>query len=639
MLLVIAVAAICGTLYRCAGKRMDMEAVRAHYADDSLKLAAAEFLWKYMGDKFAYEGGQLDCYDTLFSVYEECLTKNGYTSPDPKPVRQCWDSLTKVQGLIDVSRLETVHDRRTLSAGDMIKEIDIAFEAWRSAPKFITRDFNLFCRYVLPYRVGTEKWEPLRRKQFETLRKMRDSLVINDDRLIKEFYHELVKVRKYKNSRLMWSYPVSLSRSQMERARRGSCRHLCEYTVHELRACGIPATIDFVSAWGNRNGGHCWVAVLKDSGHIAFDALERKELQLAYKPAKVYRQTFETLPVEKEAERYVPDYLLGTNRQDVSHLYGKTFHLKVKGIEEVMKRYKDYPYGVICVFDNKQWVPVDYGTVANGMFCFKNMISGICYMAGYDVKGDFVPATDPFILTNKAEIRHIRVSKTDTVSMCLTRKYPKFSRIRSFQKGLLGAKVEGSDKADFSVAETLLTIDSLDREKDLFDMPATAPRPYRYVRIKPDEEKEGNLAEILFYGKRKGEEAETLLAGVPFGASAKQGDTDWQKAMDGKYDTYFKKNKKETGYAGMDLGEKNPYTVTHVRIVPQSDTNFIVPGDVYRLEYWDGFVWKWAGEQKATSFQLNFSGVPARGLYILHDLTAGKEERIFTYDEGGQKWW
>lgn len=532
MLLVIAVAAICGTLYQCSGERLDMEAVRAHYAHDSLKLAAAEFLWKHMDDKFAYEGEVLDSYDTLFSVYEECLTEKGYTSPDPKPVRQCWDSLTKVCGKIDRELLDRAYDRQTLSADELIAEIDVAFEAWQSAPKFISRDFGLFCRYVLPYRVGTEKWEPLRRKQFKDLRGMRDSLVVNDDRLIKEFYHELVKVRNYKNSRLMWSYPVSLSKSQMERARRGSCRHLCEYVVQAMRACGIPATIDFVSAWGNRAGGHCWIAVLKDSGQVAFDALERKELKLAYKPAKVYRQTFETLPVEKEVERYVPDYLLATNCQDVSHLYGKTFHIRVKGIKEVTEQYKDYPYGVICVFDNSRWVPVDYGTANKGMFNFKNMAGDICYIVGYYVKGTFVPATDPFILTGDGEMKYIGISKRDTVNMRLTRKYPKFTRIVSFQKGLMGARVEVSGKDDFSTGETLLEINSLDREKDVFDTLVTASRPYRYVRMRWDDEKGGNLAEIQFYGRQKNSDVEVLLTGKTFGLPTKESDTDWQKAVD-----------------------------------------------------------------------------------------------------------
>lgn len=69
------------------------------------------------------------------------------------------------------------------------------------------------------------------------------------------------------------------------------------------------------------------------------------------------------------------------------------------------------------------------------------------------------------------------------------------------------------------------------------------------------------------------------------------------------------------------------------------NVNFIVPGNQYRLEYWDNSSWKFFGEQIATDFSLNFSNVPTGRLYILHNLTNGVEERIFTYEDGKQVWW
>ena len=107
----------------------------------------------------------------------------------------------------------------------------------------------------------------------------------------------------------------------MEQARRGSCRHMSEYYVLTLRACGIPATIDYVNHWGNRSQGHEWVVVLKDSGQfLPFDALDRKRYFFTYKPAKIFRQTFEIQDVNENAAEYVPGYLLASDRIDVSHL-------------------------------------------------------------------------------------------------------------------------------------------------------------------------------------------------------------------------------------------------------------------------------------------------------------------------------
>lgn len=144
-LLTLGVAIVCGMAYFCFEKRVDLEKVRTHYVGDSLKLVAVNFLLENMDDKFAYSGEVLNSYDTLFSVYKKCLMEKGYTSPDPMPVRQCWDSLTKVCGLVDRNLLDKVYDWQTLSADELIEEIDVALEAWQSAPEFVSKDFDLFC--------------------------------------------------------------------------------------------------------------------------------------------------------------------------------------------------------------------------------------------------------------------------------------------------------------------------------------------------------------------------------------------------------------------------------------------------------------------------------------------------------------
>lgn len=68
----------------------------------------------------------------------------------------------------------------------------------------------------MPYRVGNEPIEPERRKQFEELRSLRDSM-FDESRIIKDLYHEFVKVRKYQNSKQMWNYAISLTKSQLEK--------------------------------------------------------------------------------------------------------------------------------------------------------------------------------------------------------------------------------------------------------------------------------------------------------------------------------------------------------------------------------------------------------------------------------------
>ena len=110
--------------------------------------------------------------------------------------------------------------------------------------------------------------------------------------------------------------------------------------------------------------------------------------------------------------------------------------------------------------------------------------------------------------------------------------------------------------------------------------------------------------------------------------------------MDNDYNTYFSKPQHTDGYVGIDLGEGNRRYVTRVRFVPRSDSNFIVPGDLYELKYWENGKWISAGKQYASEkTTISFEGIPSGTLYLLSNLSKGKEERIFTYEGGKQVWW
>lgn len=615
--------------------RPELEKVLEHYQHDTLKLEAAKFLIRNMPNKFTYEGESLERYDTLFSLLA-AYAAGGGKKGDPPFAHQCWDSLRRTVGPLNASSLQKRYDCQSITAGFLINEIDAAFEARQSVPDSFACSFDLFCRYVLPYRIGSEPLEPVRKALFEDFRTLRDSAMTTEDKLIRALFDELRRARQFSNSQLLWDYPVSISKSNMQRARRGACVHMCEYYVDVLRACGVPATIDYVTQWGNRSIGHTWVAIPKDSGQVAFDALEKKQLHFSYKPAKIYRRTYEMQPLDERAVNFVPHDLLSSNSIDVSHLYFPTHKVEVKGEDAVVRTYKDYSYGVICVFDNHRWHPVDYGPVNNGVFTFDNLIGDVCYIAGYYDHNTFIPATSPFILTTKGDIRLIETESTTTDTLHLTRKYPKFPRIVSFVRALKGGVVEVADDANFHTAHKLMDVQT-DSLQDMMDLiPQRSIGPHRYVRIRDI----GNLAEVVFYGRRPGDTHDKELTGRFFGYSAPNNPSaSWQKAIDKDYDSYLAEKPKKENFVALDLGADNLYTVTRIRYVPRSDTNFIIPGQRYRLDYWDGNRWKTVSEKQAGAFSIDFENVPVGRLYLLHCLNGGTEERIFLYEDGKQVWY
>lgn len=71
--------------------------------------------------------------------------------------------------------------------------------------------------------------------------------------------------------------------------------------------------------------------------------------------------------------------------------------------------------------------------------------------------------------------------------------------------------------------------------------------------------------------------------------------------------------------------------------VPRNDDNYVRAGDTYELFYQDGIKgWVSLGKRTATSVWLKYDNVPENALLWLRNLTRGKEERAFYYEDGQQ---
>jgi hypothetical protein len=109
--------------------------------------------------------------------------------------------------------------------------------------------------------------------------------------------------------------------------------------------------------------------------------------------------------------------------------------------------------------------------------------------------------------------------------------------------------------------------------------------------------------------------------------------------FDGNSLTYFFSIEGSGAWSGLALD--NPRYVSHIRFWFRNDDNTIRPGDTYELRYWGGNGNQWIpmGQQTATDSTLVYHQVPSQTIYWLRDLTRGREERPFTYENGNQIWW
>ena len=73
--------------------------------------------------------------------------------------------------------------------------------------------------------------------------------------------------------------------------------------------------------------------------------------------------------------------------------------------------------------------------------------------------------------------------------------------------------------------------------------------------------------------------------------------------------------------------------------MPRNDGNTIEVGDEYQLLVYSKGEWDTLARICAKETKLVLKNMPSGGLYLLKDISKGKEERIFTYDNGKQVWW
>jgi hypothetical protein len=115
-------------------------------------------------------------------------------------------------------------------------------------------------------------------------------------------------------------------------------------------------------------------------------------------------------------------------------------------------------------------------------------------------------------------------------------------------------------------------------------------------------------------------------------------DTCYVNAFDGDPLTSFCRFGLEYSWVGLEF--KKTVRVNKIIYLPRNDDNCIRDGELYELFYWDN-KWISLGQQTGSNktYRLTYHNVPTNALLLLHDLTKGTEERIFTYEKGEQVWW
>lgn len=413
----------------------------------------------------------------------------------------------------------------------------------------------------------------------------------------------------------------------------GNCRDEASYVIYLSRSVGVPAAIDFTPHWGNRSNSHSWSVLLKPDGkatpfYMGCVPGDTAQYFHPYKKTKIFRRTFrinQVMQHDFDGEKNVPALFKIPTFTDVTNEYYQTTDI----VRSIPGKYSDHKVAYICVYDNKRWEPVYYGTIDKGKVVFKSMGRGILYSTCICKDGQMVPIENPYVLETNGKVREIKPSAR-RVTLRLYRKYPYMGREDYFNFRMWNGKFQGSHTRDFSTPTDLYVFEGM-TEGCWYERSVEDKETYRYLRYIGPNGSFCNINELEFFDK-----SGNKLTGKIIGTDGVQGKTK-ETVFDGNILTGFQGNSPDGHWVGLRL--TRPSQVGKIRFIPRNDGNCIEVGDKYQLMMYDKLQWKVLAVQVATSNVITFSHIPHGGLYLLSNLTKGSEERIFTYENDKQIWW
>jgi len=614
--------------------RNSLEEVLDHYSGspaDSLKLKAAYFLIENIEGWYYYDGD-------LLKKYQEYLKLIRH---DDKHGEYFMKSFMAMYGSFSYDGVERKYDIDEITAAQMIENIDVSFKVWREQPWGKDITFNQFCEYILPFRIANELPAHNRREIYDAFNSLLDSVRLVQGDAISA---GIVVNEGLKNPRWLLSlrsaflphYPAS----SIIKYKAGSCREMTDLAFYTMRAVGIPVAIDFVPQWPYRSMGHEFNSLLDKEGKMITFMGAEDNPGTPHKPltkkGKVYRHMYSinssSLGVLREEGEIVPSLLRDPRLRDVTEEYVSCFDVDIK-LQNLKEKVSNPRHAYVAVFDNKSWVPIDWGNVKDDVVTFKKLEGDIVYIAGY-YDNSLIPSSNPFLLTKEGKVEFLNIDSVSSNStMTIDRIFPLTADSYDLWN-LGGGYFEGANKPDFSDAEKLYKM-PVKPNPFWNEIPIDNAKKFRYVRFL----RGGNitLGELEFYsGGRK-------LNGRVFGTKPGwYSDKTFDKAFDNNVFTSFDASgvESDTSLLGMDLGSAN--RIEKIRVSPPVSDEIaskIIEGHHYQLLVWKDRRWVTAGKANGRDSKVTFKSVPSNGLYLLKDIDDNAVEgRIFTY-HGKPEWY
>jgi hypothetical protein len=639
-------------LRQAGDNRVELEKVIQHYQGigDKQKLEAACFLIANMPGKVSIIDPMAEEIFYLvhkdWNKFEKKRDLDAYLKPVIDSIKRHSNDETKI-----------VKDIETIKSGFLIENIDCSFEMWKK-PWATQYNFKQFCEYILPYRVRTEPLSPWKKELLERYAWVEDSVKNKkNSEEIALYLNDLIGI-DYKDLDKSMDGIHYAPVLQMLDTKAGICEHRYVIVTALLRAMGIASAIDITPQINQWFRGHSWTVFFDSTGRARpFDGGDPRHVPFQENPPSGTFPSTTVMPMREALCSNVFRYKYSINENSLPYTTARLKEVKIPRffseicMENVTKEYdmsqmtfsytlnKDKidaskPVFLSYVSYHKELVPVDWAFAdKGGRVSFHNIACASVYFLSQYNKSGLQAISQPILFPDSICGNYIILQPdvTKRNSVLLTRKCKISPQMKVFAESMTGAMFQGSHHPKFKDAETFYTITQA--PEYLEEQTVEPSCNYRFVRyLSPD--KEIHIAEIQFCTKDN-DGQERLLTGSPlYYQSIKTEDIKIDHAFD--QDIRTNTDAPEGSWIGLDLGQETE--ITKIKYLPRNNFNVIEIGNLYELFYFDN-EWKSLGQKTADSQFLRYDDVPSNALLLLENHTQGKEERIFTYENGRQVWW
>ena len=645
-------------LKHAGDNRAELEKVLEHYnkrRKDKLKYKAACFLIENMPYYYSSSSKRLDLFDSKYfdrlnnQVFFERIYNDLENDPEIlyRRVKKIWDETINEIGNPKDFELKKLQDHKIITAEFLIENIDYAFEAYLF-PWARQLSFEQFCEFVLPYRVADEPLESWRPYFMNRYQWMSDSLKNPSDPVeVSILINKDISTWFFGGKGTMYrEHGRELTASQLTKCKISSCMQQASLACFAMRSMGLAVAHVNVPQWGNRSMMHDFNAVISKEGKFVDFLCPSLPPGTHFMNDSAPKITMTLFSVNKENIKHQLSIALDKrNVIDVTDSFVATAQVTLdishnKNIKEIY----------LCVFNNKDWIPVARGRLRNNVAIFDSMGKDIIYTPLFIGKDLMKFYGMPFFLAKDESVKTFIPDTNNEREGILYKKYPIPQKLIRFANNMIGAKIQGANNPDFINAIDLYTITTT--PDSYFKFHSVPKGRYRYVRyLFPEFNRVsavGNIAELGYKGLDENNR-EVVLKGKFIGCP-EANEIHLEILTDNDLDNYLyigiaDKLVPETPdrvitipyikpiWIGMDL--KKEYMITQVGFCPRNDTNCIYDHCEYELFYWNK-EWFSLGKRTQQKDSLVYSNIPSNALLLLRNYTEGKEERVFSMYNGKQ---